>query len=214
MIELRKKGQETTIDLSKGVSAMPAGPIVANLNWTQKKAQGFWKSLFAKDLDLDLGCFYELQDGTKSVIDALQFSDRGGSRRVVSKQGCFIQKPWIWHTGDDRTGAQSAGEFIEVNPEGLKDIKRIDFYAYIYLERGEVAKWADSDAVITLKIPGHNDIVISMSELTSPQSFAVLCNLEFTSTGIKVTNANTFHDSHSEADSHHGWGMRWRAGTK
>ena len=169
MIELRKKGQETTIDLSKGVSAMPAGPIVANLNWTQKKAQGFWKSLFAKDLDLDLGCFYELQDGTKSVIDALQFSDRGGSRRVVSKQGCFIQKPWIWHTGDDRTGAQSAGEFIEVNPEGLKDIKRIDFYAYIYLERGEVAKWADSDAVITLKIPGHNDIVISMSEWTSPQ---------------------------------------------
>jgi tellurite resistance protein TerA len=213
MIELRKKGQETTIDLTKG-GGFPTGPIVANLNWTQKKAQGFWKSLFAKDLDLDLGCFYELTDGTKSVIDALQFSNQGGSRRVVSRQGCFVQKPWIWHTGDDRTGAQSSGEFIEVNPEGLKDIKRIDFYAYIYLERGEVAKWADSDAVITLKIPGHNDIVISMSELSSQKSFAVLCNLEFTSTGIKVTNANTFHDSHSEADLRHGWGMRWRAGSK
>lgn len=210
MIELSKKGAETTIDLSKGGTSI-SGPIIANLNWTQHSG-GFFKGLLGGGVDLDLGCFFELTDGSKSVIDALQFSGgQGGGRTIVSRQGCFTRKPWIWHTGDDLTGASSEGEFIHVNPEGISDIKRIDFYAYIY---EGVAKWADSDAVIKLTVPGHEEIVIRMAEINSKQKFAVLCNLEFTASGIKVVNANSFHDGHGEADRYHGWGMKWRAGSK
>ena len=60
---LKGKGDTHTIQLKqKG----DGDSILINLNW-QTKA------------DLDLGCFYELHNGRKTVIDGIQFSrNRGG----------------------------------------------------------------------------------------------------------------------------------------
>ena len=75
-VVLEKTGDTHKIDLSKADDQN----IVINLNWTQQKNKGMFASLFNNgDIDLDLGCFYELRNGYKSLIDGIQFShNRGG----------------------------------------------------------------------------------------------------------------------------------------
>ena len=54
------------------------------------------------------------------LIDGLQFSHgRGGRRDQATRQGCYTQKPFIWHMGDDRGGSAESGETILVNPQAL-----------------------------------------------------------------------------------------------
>ena len=55
MISL-EKGQK--ISLVKSSSSL--GEILINLNWNSKKKGLFFKS---NNIDLDLGCLYELKDG-------------------------------------------------------------------------------------------------------------------------------------------------------
>ena len=166
-VTLKDKGDAHTIQLKqKGADE----GILINLNWNAGGGSA---------IDLDLGCFYELQGGTKKgCIDGLQFSrNRGGPRDQVTRQGCFTQKPWIWHEGDDRTGAESAsGEFIHINPQGYGDIKRVDIYAFIY---EGVARWDLTDAVMTLKVSGSPDIIVEMGKQTSSDMLCLIANLEF-----------------------------------
>ena len=142
-ITLEKKGDSHKINLSKATDQQ----ITINLNWTQQKPTGFFGSLFGsnKEIDLDLGCYWELKDGTASLIDGLQFSKgQGGSKDRLTRQGCYTQAPWVWHCGDDRNGSSSEGENILVNPKGIKDLRRLVIYCFIY---EGAAKWAESDAI-------------------------------------------------------------------
>ena len=63
-IELTKKGQ--SINLQKQSATL--GEIVVNLNWNQQQSSGgLLSNIFGKNkgIDLDLGCLYELTDGSK-----------------------------------------------------------------------------------------------------------------------------------------------------
>jgi tellurite resistance protein TerA len=61
--ELRKKGE--VIQLQKYSGTL--GEILVNLNWNRKKsAGGMFRA--ASGIDLDLGCLYELKDGTKGGV--------------------------------------------------------------------------------------------------------------------------------------------------
>lgn len=132
-IELRKSGDKHRINLEK--SKAFTGEILINLDWSKG---GLMKRLFGGAIDLDLGCYYEMKDGTKSVIDGLQFAHgQGGRRDESSRQGCYTRKPFIWHMGDQRDGG--AGETLIVNPVGISQIKRIIVYTFIY---EGVAQWA------------------------------------------------------------------------
>jgi tellurite resistance protein TerA len=208
-ITLEKQGDSHKIDLTKGGSNT-SKEIVINLNWTQKK--GFWASLLNSAIDLDLGCFYELHDGTKSVIDGLQFAHgQGGSRDRLTRQGCFSAKPWIWHTGDDRSGAGD-GENILVNPQGLSSLKRIIVYCFIY---EGVAKWMESNAVVTVKVSGNPDIIVEMGSQSDDRKFCAIAEILFDgNNSITVKKLVTFHNSHGDCDKMYNWGMEWRSGSK
>jgi tellurite resistance protein TerA len=208
-ITLEKQGDSHRIDLSKhGDNA--SKEIVINLNWTQKK--GFWASLRQSAIDLDLGCFYEFADGTKSAIDGLQFSHgRGGNKNQVTRQGCYTQKPWIWHSGDDRSGAAAEGENILVNPQGVSNFKRIIIYCFIY---EGVAKWAETNAIVTIKVPDNPDIVVEMGKQYSVQKFCAIAEILFGNDSMTVKKLITFHDGHGDCDKSYGWGMSYTPGSK
>ena len=76
-IILEKSGDKHRINLDKGMPI--TGEIKINLDWSKG---GLMKRILGGgDIDLDLGCFYELRDGKKMLIDGLQFSHgRGGDR--------------------------------------------------------------------------------------------------------------------------------------
>lgn len=210
-ITLDNRGQKHHIPLlKKGESR----EIVCNLNWTEKrKNQGFLSKLFKSDgIDLDLGVYYELKNGQSSLIDGLQFSKgRGGGRSQVTRQGSYDFEPWIWHSGDDLTGSSSAGEFVYVNPKGISNLKRIQFYATIYESN---ISWADTDAEITINIPGHPVISINLGKEYKKDPFCLFCTIRFTEIGIEVSNETSFHSGRMDADKIYNWGFSYSAGSK
>ncbi|MDR2563329.1 MAG: stress protein [Prevotellaceae bacterium] len=210
-ITLEKQGDSHKIDLTKRGDSV-SKEVIINLNWTQKK-KGFWASLTQSPIDLDLGCWYELRDGNKSCIDGLQFSKgRGGAKNQVTRQGCYTQKPWIWHSGDDRSGAASEGENMLVNIQGASDLKRMTIYCFIY---EGAAQWTDTNAVVTIKVPDNPDVVVEMGKQFSVKKFCAIAEILFdTDNSMTVKKLLTFHEGHDDCDTVYGWGMQWRAGGK
>lgn len=208
-IKLEKTGDTHRINLEKVIQSINE-EIVVNLDWSKGS---FWKKLFGNDIDLDLGCYYELKDGTHTVIDGLQFSHgQGGPRDKVTRQGCYTQKPYIWHMGDDRGGNASSGETMLINPKGIKDIKKILIYTFIY---EGVAKWAETDAVIKVKVPGQEEVIVEMGKQSDNRKFCAIAELNFTDdNSITVKKLVTFHNGHSNCDKAYGWGMNWTPGKK
>ena len=214
-ITLEKQGDSHKIDLTKGGSNLTK-EIIINLNWSQpEKKKGFWGAISnalggSGEIDLDLGCFYELSDGRKSVIDGLQFSHgQGGPRNKFTRQGCYTEAPWVWHSGDDRSGG--AGENILVNPAGLGELKRLVIYCFIY---EGVARWALSNAIATVKVAGNPDIVVEMGQQTDSRMFCAVAEILFDKESITVKKLISFHNGHEECDKAYNWGMRWQAGSK
>lgn len=209
-IILEKGGDTHRINLEKPDGQPLIGEIVINLEWNKN---GFFRNLFGGAVDLDLGCFYELRNGKKMLIDGLQFSHgRGGNRHQVSRQGCYDQAPYIWHQGDDRGSDASSGETILVNPNGVSQIKRIIIYTFIY--KG-VAKWSETNAVVKVKVPGYEDVIVEMGQQTSTKMFCAIAQLDFgVDNSITVKKLVTFHNGHSDCDKQYGWGFNYTPGDK
>lgn len=208
-IELEKSGDRHRINLEKSSTAhASSGEIKINLTWSKG---GFLKRLFGGEIDLDLGCFYELRDGTKCLIDGLQFSKgRGGRRDRQTKQGCYTMRPFIWHKGDDRSG--ESGETILVNPAGLREIKRITVYAFIY---DGVARWQQTDAVVRVSVPGCDEVVVKMGAQNSNKIFCAVASIEIGADNtMTVEKLVTFHDNHAACDRVYGWGLSYVQGSK
>lgn len=221
-IVLAKQGDKKTINLSKDSSGTLLGKeITINLNWTREpnraSSGGFFSSLkktlgLESAIDLDLGCFYELKNGTKRVIDGLQFAQgKGGPRDRLTNQGRYTAEPWVWHTGDDRSGT-GEGENILVNPQGLSQLKRLVVYCFIY---EGVAKWDQTNAIATIKVPGNPDIIVEMGVQASTKMMCALAEITAESSdALSVKRWVTFHDGHEDCDRAFGWGMNWVSGSK
>jgi tellurite resistance protein TerA len=221
-IILEKSGDAKRINLAKDTSGGTLNKeIEINLNWTQdkqeEKGSGFFGSLRkmisgSDGIDLDLGCFYELRNGSKMVIDGIQFAKgQGGDRTQSTKQGRYTGQPWVWHSGDDRSGA-GEGENILLNPYGIKELSRLTIYCFIY--KG-VANWAQTNAVASIKVPGNPEIVVEMGHQTSKKMMCALAEINFEgSEGIIVKKLLTFHNGHADCSKAYNWGLRWSAGSK
>ncbi|MDM8538688.1 stress response protein [Desulfobacterales bacterium HSG17] len=199
-VTLKAKGDSFAIK-AKAVS----GELLINLNWNQHP-QGEKKGFFSKILgggeaiDLDLGCLFEMQNNIKGALQPL-----GNSF------GSFNQPPYIFHLGDDRTGALSAGENMKINLAHISQLKRVLIFTYIY---EGVPNWASTDAVVTINVPGQPVLEVPMGSLMDSRNFCAIAMLDFRGTDINVTKLVSFHKGHPECDREYGWGMKWVAGSK
>lgn len=202
-ITLEKRGDK--ISLEKRGSGAGHGRIVCNLNWTSGAAtekKGFLGGLLAnkKGIDLDLGCLYELMDGSKHVVQAL-----GNSF------GSYERPPYIHLAGDDRTGASASGEFLYVNGDHLKDIRRICVFAFIY---EGVANWAQANGVVTVTVPGHPVIEVRLDGHQPNLTMCAIAMLENDGGALRVTKLAEYFAGHPDLDRRFNWGMQWTRGSK
>lgn len=195
-----EKGKK--VSLKKG-SAPGLGEILINLNWNTKPAK---KGLFgmlggSQGIDLDLGCLFELKDGRKGAVQAL--GNAFGSLR---------EPPFIALDGDDRTGAVTTGENLRIDGNKIAMIKRVLVYTFIY---EGVANWQQADAVVTIKYPGAEDLVVKMDSYNSKDIMCGLVLLEnVNDETFSVEKIVQFYPGHQALDAAFGWGMRWQAGRK
>lgn len=200
-IELTKKGQ--TINLQKKNATL--GELVVNLNWNQQQQSGggLLASLFGKNkgIDLDLGCLFELTDGSKGCIQALG-----------NAFGSLNELPYIQLDGDDRTGSVSGGENLRINGNQIEQIKRIVVYTFIY--QG-VANWAQADGIVTMSYPGGDDIVVRLDETRSGLGMCAIAMIEnINNETFRVKRLVEYFKGHTDLDHAYGWGLQWRAGKK
>jgi tellurite resistance protein TerA len=202
--------QSPTVSLTKQGSV--TGTMRVNLNWNARPAGGQSSGGFLKrltgagaggNIDLDLGCLYELSDGTKGAVQALgnAFRDRNA----------FRTEPYITLDGDDRSGANSAGENLRIDLSDISKIRRIMVYAFIY---EGVPNWSAADGVVTLFPVSGPQIEVRLDESTAGKSMCGIALLENNGGELTVRREVRYVGGHRELDEAYGWGMNWTAGSK
>lgn len=178
------------VDLTKRAGSL--GLIKANLNWMQKAS-----GIFGSAIDLDLGAYIELNDGSKRIIQALGDN--------------FEYYPYIKLLGDDRTGDSSDGEWLHIDGNKIQDVKRIIIFAFIY--EGS-ANWNKADAKVTLHVPDMGLIETKLTEESRSKGFCAIAELTVINGVVKVEQLNRLFSGHQECDKAFGWGFNWKRGSK
>lgn len=209
-IELNSTNPTCTIPLDASVLTED-NEIVVNLSW-DSRPKGMFR-LFKRHLDLDLGCYYKLTNGKQMLIDALQFSKgRGGQREEYSRQGCYTEPPFIWHTGDDRGRTEHPGENLVINPVGIPMIQKMVIYGFVY---GSAPRWNESEACVNVLIPGGPTVRIHLDSNESEHNFCVFADLDFSTPGqLTITRLATYHHGHKGVEDAYHWGFTYTPGVK
>lgn len=200
---LREPGQSVAV--SPGADGFES--IMIGVAWDNVRAEksGFLGRLIKKaahvGVDLDLGCLYELEDGSRGAIQAFG-----------EKFGDFESLPYMALSGDERTGdAEGNDEYILVNGAHWDKIKRILVYIYIY--KG-APNWEQINPHIIVDIPGEEDLVVTLGAHDENLSLCAVGGLENVRGGIKLTNYTEYFPGHLEMDRAFGFGLEWGDGKK
>ena len=173
------------------------GLMRVNLNWSSGSRGFFGK----KAVDLDLGCLYELADGSKGVIQALGNSFGSQNR-----------PPYISLDGDDRSGAVAGGENMHINLASPQQFRRILIFAMIY---EGAANWAAVDGEVTLYPTAGPPIEVRLDSPVNGARICAVAQVYYADGGLHVQReVNYINGSQSDLDRSYNWGMRWKAGRK
>lgn len=198
---LDEGGQSLSLDKPK--KGFP--DIKIGLEWDQiiveKKVLGLFKTQVKKDVDLDLGCFYELQNGSRGVLQA--FGDIRGS---------YDSPPYIILSRDEREGDEEGDdEHLIVNGQKWDNIKRIILYVYIY---EGVPHWGQLKPKIHVRIPDQNPMTVTLQAAKDEFDICVLAGIENVRGGLKLTNYTEYYPGQAEMDRAFGFGLEWEDGEK
>lgn len=189
-----------------------SGAMRVNLNWQVRKQFSGWGSKSGRavalhaDLDLDLCALYELNDGSKGVVQSLG-----------NAFGSLQRPPYIHLDGDDRTGAMSSGENLTINLDHKQSFRRILVFVTIY----EGARsFADLHATVTLQPQYGAAIDFSLDECTVPSTVCALALITNTGDDLVVRREARYLvpergvSPQRTVDHAYGWGMNWTPGKK
>ncbi len=186
----------------KGFESMLIGVAWDNIKVEQS---GFFGKMFKKvrqeGVDLDIGCLYEMQDGTRGAIQAFG-----------EKFGDYENPPFMQLSGDERTGdADGHDEFIMVNGTKWSEVKRVLVYIYIY---EGAPRWSEINPQIILDVPGEDDLIVTLGAHDDALALCAVGGLENVRGGIKLTNYTEYFPGHYEMDRAFGFGLEWGDGRK
>lgn len=187
-VTLDKQGQSTKLSLSKGNSH----PVHINLNWD--RSLGFRRA----EADLDLGCMYVMNDGSRGVIQALG-----------NKYGSIRFAPYIELDKDDRTGESDDGENILIARPDL--IHTVLIFAFIYEGTSDFTRVGGE---LTLTDPRGSQVMVRLSNPDMQRTFCAIALIENYGGNIKITKEERYFTDHADCDQHYGFGFRWSAGSK
>ncbi|MFC6010827.1 TerD family protein [Nocardia lasii] len=194
---------ERTVTLTK--SGERQGAMRVNLNWSTGAPvkKGFLAKLLggAGGVDLDLGCLYELADGSKGVVQAL-----GNSF------GALNQPPYIALDADDRSGSATGGENLHINLADPELFRRVLIFAMIY---DGAPNWAAVDGVVTMFPTSGPQIEVRLDSSAADARICAIALLTNTGQGLTVQReVNYVAGNQADLDRAYSWGMKWAAGSK
>jgi tellurite resistance protein TerA len=200
-VTLTKSAPAVSLSKQGGVG----GRLRVNLNWNARPAGGggFLKRLTGGGggIDLDLGCLYELSDGTKGVVQAL-----GNSF------GSLDRPPFIQLDADDRSGSSAGGENLFLNLDQARAIRRVLVFAYIY---EGVPAFDQADGIVTLFPASGAPIEVRLDEQAGGARTCAVALIDNSAGDFQIRREVRYISGAQDAlDRAYGWGMNWQAGRK
>ncbi|MFJ8013902.1 TerD family protein [Streptomyces sp. NPDC096339] len=188
-----------------------SGGMRINLSWAVAKPPRGWMNkgrdaVRLEDVDLDLSCLWELQNGEKGTVHPIN-----------NQFGAFDMPPYVQLDHDDRTGASEAGENLLINLDHASEIKRILVFVVVY--QGATS-FAGLHGVATLYPPAGPPIEVRLDECTVPSPVAAIALIENVGGELIVRREAKYLVpapgvfNQQAADLEYGWGMTWQAATK
>ncbi|MET7297622.1 TerD family protein [Embleya sp. NPDC005575] len=171
-----------------------------NLNWVQAApGRGMLKRLMGPT-DLDLCCLWELNDGSKGIVQALG-----------NMFGSPDKPPYVFLDGDDRTGANTAGENLFINLDHKSSFKRLLIFAFIY----KGVTFDDAQAVVTLTPATGPELEIRLDETGGAARSCAIALVQNQGGDLTIQREVRYiKGNQQKVDQAYGWGLQWRAGTK
>lgn len=215
-ITLEKRGDKVSLEKTGGSGF---GRIRVNLNWNQSslpisepKKQGFLNKIMGSGqakqnggIDLDLGCLFQLTDGSA-----------GGVQALGNSWGSFTQAPFIHLEGDDRSGTNVDGEDLFINGDEFIHIKRVLIFAFIY---DGAPNWAVTNGVVTIEMPGQAQVEVRLDNGTNA-SMCAIAMLENIGGKLQVTKIVEYFEqvggtsTHKLMNDRFDFGLRFKQGSK
>lgn len=161
----------------------------------------FKKKVIKAGIDLDLGCLYKFKDGTC-----------GGMQAFGNQHGALDEPPYIFLSGDERTGDRTGpDEHILVNGAHWDKIEKILIYIYIY--KG-ARNWAAVKPQIQVRVPGEEPMIVQLNAQKEEMSVCAVAGIESVRGGIRLTSYLEYFPGHAEMDRAFGYGLDWESGSK
>lgn len=163
---------------------------------------GLLKKATKQGIDLDLGCFFELQDGTRGILQP--FGELFGR---------FDAPPYIELSGDERTGdAEGDDEFFTINGQKWPQIKRILIYTYIYEGSND---WSQIKPEININLHNGDPVInIKPTLKTTKMTVCALATMKNSNDGIQIVTHGEYFTSQASMDRAYGFGLKWEDGAK
>ena len=221
-ITLEKRGDKISLEKA---GSRGFGRTRINLNWNQNaapapapaepKKQGFFNKILGTvrnktarangGIDLDLGCMFEMMDGTPGCVQAL-----GNS------WGSFNLPPYIHLDGDDRSGASTDGENIFINGDQFHQIKRALIFTFIY---DGAPNWAATNGVVSIEVPGRAPVEVRLDNGTNA-SMCAIAMIENNGGNLQITKLVEYFEqsgltsTHEKMNDRFNFGLRFKSGSK
>jgi tellurite resistance protein TerA len=155
---------------------------------------------YAREIDLDLGCFYEFRGGQRGVVQAM------GNRR-----GSFDRAPYIRLDRDDRTGS-ATGENLFINLDHADVFRRLLIFVYIY---SGAPAFDQANAVVTLFPVYGPPIEIRLDSHTTQARSCAVALIAHAGNDLVVRRETRYVPGYQgELDRLYRWGLRWAPASK
>ncbi|MGQ0616586.1 MAG: TerD family protein [Acidimicrobiia bacterium] len=196
-VSLAQQGDKRAVSVAKGGGTQQ---VHINLNWNQQggsRRRGLFSGGSSAP-DLDLGCMYEMKDGTRSVIQPLggNFGNRNGP-------------PFLYLDKDDRSGAASDGENLYILRPDL--VQRVMVFAMIYEGAND---FTSVGGRMTLRDQAGSETEIFLNNPDSNRTFCAVCVISESGGQLTITKEERYFRGHMDADNYYGFGFNWKAGSK
>lgn len=221
-ITLEKRGDKISLEKT---GTRGFGRTRINLNWNQNTVAaigsakpnkpGFLNKILSSTasnpsppnggIDLDLGCMFEMMDGTPGCVQAL-----GNS------WGSFNLPPYIHLDGDDRSGTNTDGENIFINGDQFHQIKRALIFTFIY---DGAPNWAVTNGVVNIEVPGRAPVEVRLDNGTNA-SMCAIAMIENHGGNLQITKLVEYFEqtgltsTHEKINNRFGFGLRFKSGSK
>lgn len=200
---LREAGQTKTFSIPEG--DFPGLQVGLSWNNVVVEARGLLGRLLGRvtrqGVDLDLGCLYELKDGTRGAVQA--FGNMFGAED---------SPPYIHHTGDERTGDTTGmDEKLVIKGAHWENIERMLIYAYVY---NGPTNWALIKPEARIDVPGCTPMIVTPAIARDDLPICALATIHNLDGGVRLTNHSEYFSSHPAMDRAYGFGLHWEDGQK